>query len=82
MPTGQRLVIVESPAKAKTIAGYLGAGYVVESSIGHIRNLPRNASEVPAQYKGLPWASDGVDVDNGFQALSACRPTSGSRSPS
>jgi DNA topoisomerase-1 len=69
VPTGQRLVIVESPAKAKTIAGYLGPGYVVESSIGHIRDLPRNASEVPAQYKGQAWAKDGVDVDNGFQAL-------------
>ncbi len=69
MPTGQRLVIVESPAKAKTIAGYLGAGYVVESSIGHIRDLPRSAADVPAEYKGLPWAKDGVDVDNGFTAL-------------
>ncbi len=69
MPTGQRLVIVESPAKAKTIAGYLGPGFVVESSIGHIRDLPRNAAEVPAQYKGQPWAKDGVDVDNGFTPL-------------
>jgi len=69
VPAGQRLVIVESPAKAKTIAGYLGAGYVVESSIGHIRDLPRNADEIPAAYKGLPWARDGVDVDNGFEAL-------------
>jgi DNA topoisomerase-1 len=65
----QRLVIVESPAKAKTIAGYLGPGYVVESSIGHIRDLPRNSSEIPAQYKGEPWARDGVDVDNGFKPL-------------
>ncbi|MDX6217588.1 MAG: topoisomerase, partial [Frankiales bacterium] len=69
MPAGQRLVIVESPAKAKTIAGYLGEGYVVESSIGHIRDLPRSAADVPAEYKGLPWAKDGVDVDNGFKAL-------------
>ena len=65
----QRLVIVESPAKAKTIAGYLGPGYVVESSIGHIRDLPRNAAEVPAEYKGQAWAKDGVDVDNGFAPL-------------
>jgi DNA topoisomerase-1 len=64
-----RLVIVESPAKAKTIAGYLGPGYVVESSIGHIRDLPRSASDVPAEYKGQAWAKDGVDVDNGFKAL-------------
>jgi DNA topoisomerase-1 len=69
VPAGQRLVIVESPAKAKTIAGYLGSGYVVESSIGHIRDLPRSASDVPAEYKGQPWAKDGVDVDNGFKAL-------------
>src|SRR2546423_15367825 len=65
----QRLVIVESPAKAKTIAGYLGPGYVVESSIGHIRDLPRSAADVPAEYKGQAWAKDGVDVDNGFKAL-------------
>ena len=48
---GKRLVIVESPAKAKTIAGYLGADYIVESSIGHIRDLPHNASEIPAKDK-------------------------------
>jgi DNA topoisomerase I len=63
---GHRLVIVESPAKAKTIAGYLGSGYVVESSIGHIRDLPQNASDVPARLKGEPWARLGVDVDNDF----------------
>ena len=66
---GTRLVIVESPAKARTIAGYLGAGYVVESSIGHIRDLPHNAAEVPAKYKGQPWARLGVDVDNGFEPV-------------
>ena len=49
---GHKLVIVESPAKAKTIAGYLGSGYVVESSIGHIRDLPRDASDVPAADQG------------------------------
>src|SRR5581483_11555954 len=63
------LVIVESPAKAKTIAGYLGQDFVVESSIGHIRNLPRNAADVPAAYKGEPWARLGVDVDNDFKPL-------------
>jgi DNA topoisomerase-1 len=67
--SGTKLVIVESPAKAKTIAGYLGAGYVVESSIGHIRDLPRNAADVPAKYKGEPWARLGVDVDHGFEPL-------------
>src|SRR4029079_10718532 len=64
-----RLVIVESPAKARTIAGYLGRGYVVESSYGPIRDLPNGASEVPAKYKGQPWARLGVDVDNGFTPL-------------
>ena len=63
------LVIVESPAKAKTIAGFLGRDYLVESSIGHIRYLPRNAAEVPAAYKGEPWARLGVDVDNDFKPL-------------
>ncbi len=64
--SGQKLVIVESPAKAKTIAGYLGPGYVVESSIGHIRDLPQSASDIPASIKGEPWARLGVDVDNDF----------------
>ncbi|QIK68665.1 type I DNA topoisomerase [Nocardioides sp. HDW12B] len=59
-------MIVESPAKAKTIAGYLGSGYVVESSIGHIRDLPRDAADVPASIKGEKWARLGVDVDNEF----------------
>jgi DNA topoisomerase-1 len=66
---GRRLVIVESPAKAKTIAGYLGDDFVVESSIGHIRDLPQNASEVPAKYKDESWARLGVDVDNDFEPL-------------
>ena len=48
---GTRLVIVESPAKARTIAGYLGKGYVVESSIGHIRDMPDKAAEIPANWK-------------------------------
>ena len=72
--TGTRLVIVESPAKAKKIASFLGPGYVVESSIGHIRDLPRNAADVPAQYKGQPWARLGVDVDNEFQTLYVVSP--------
>ena len=63
------LVIVESPAKAKTIAQFLGSDFHVESSIGHIRDLPRNAADVPAAYKGEPWARLGVDVDNGFKPL-------------
>ena len=69
-PAGARpLVIVESPAKAKTIAGFLGGDYTVESSIGHIRDLPRTAADVPASHKGEPWAKLGVDVDHGFTPL-------------
>ncbi len=66
---GTKLVIVESPAKARTIAGYLGRGYVVESSIGHIRDMPDKAAEIPQRYRGEPWARLGVDVDHDFQAL-------------
>ena len=63
---GHKLVIVESPAKAKTIGGYLGPDYVVESSIGHIRDLPKDASDIPASIKGEKWARLGVDVENDF----------------
>ncbi len=63
------LVIVESPAKAKTIARFLGDDYMVESSVGHIRDLPGSAKEIPAAYKGEAWARLGVDVDNDFKAL-------------
>ena len=63
------LVIVESPAKAKTIAGFLGTDFIVESSIGHIRDLPRNAADVPPAYKSEPWARLGVDVENDFKPL-------------
>ncbi len=65
----RRLVIVESPTKAKKIAPYLGSNYIVESSVGHIRDLPRGAADVPAKYKGESWARLGVDVDNEFQPL-------------
>jgi len=65
----RRLVIVESPAKARTIAGYLGSGYVVESSIGHIRDLPNGAAEIPAAQKKEGWARLGIDVDHGFEPL-------------
>jgi DNA topoisomerase-1 len=66
---GKALVIVESPAKARTIGGMLGPDFIVESSVGHIRDLPRGADEVPAAFKGEPWARLGVDVDNGFKPL-------------
>ena len=64
----RRLVIVESPAKAKTIQGYLGPGYEVDSSVGHIRDLPDSAN-IPAKYKGLPWARMAIDVDNDFTPI-------------
>ncbi len=63
------LVIVESPAKARTIARFLGSEFVVESSVGHIRDLPKDAKEIPAAQKGESWARLGVDVDNGFKPL-------------
>jgi len=65
----QRLVIVESPAKARTIARFLGDEYAVESSVGHVRDLPARAAEVPDAYKKEKWASLGVDVDNHFKPL-------------
>ncbi|MFE9170882.1 type I DNA topoisomerase [Streptomyces kebangsaanensis] len=65
---GRRLVIVESPAKAKTIKGYLGPGYVVEASVGHIRDLPTGAAEVPEQYTGEVRRL-GVDVEHDFQPI-------------
>ena len=63
------LVIVESPAKAKTIAGFLGGQYHVESSIGHIRDLPKSASDIPEAYKQEVWSRLGVDPDNDFKPL-------------
>jgi len=65
----RRLVIVESPTKARKLAGYLGSNYIVESSRGHIRDLPRAAADVPAKYKSEPWARLGVNVDDDFEPL-------------
>ena len=65
----KRLVIVESPAKAKTIAGYLGKDFVVESSVGHIRDLPERAADIPEEYKKQSWARLGVDVEHDFEPL-------------
>lgn len=62
-----KLVIVESPAKARKIGEYLGKDYVVESSIGHIRDLPNSAADTPAKIKDKPWGRLAVDVDNGFE---------------
>lgn len=65
-----RLVVVESPTKARTIRQFLsGEGYQVEASMGHIRDLPSSAKEVPAEVKGEDWATLGVRVDNGFEPL-------------
>jgi DNA topoisomerase-1 len=65
----RRLVIVESPAKARTIAAYLGPGFVVESSIGHVRDLPERAADIPSKYRKEPWARLGVDTEHDFQPL-------------
>jgi DNA topoisomerase I len=67
-PALRRLVIVESPHKARTIAGYLGPGFDVEASVGHIRDLPQ-PSELPADMKKGPFGKFAVDVDNGFEAF-------------
>src|SRR5258708_14046742 len=69
MNGARRLVIVESPHKARTIAGYLGKGYVVESSIGHIRDMPGSAAEIPPKLRGEPWARLGVNIDADFEPL-------------
>jgi len=71
---GKPLVIVESPAKAKTIGKFLGNDYVVEACVGHIRDLPQGADQVPAKYKGLPWSRHGVDVENDFSPLYVLTP--------
>ncbi|MET0931711.1 MAG: type I DNA topoisomerase [Aeromicrobium sp.] len=63
------LVIVESPNKVRSIAAYLGDGYVVDASVGHIRDLPRGADEVPAKFKGETWARLGVNIDSAFEPI-------------
>ncbi len=70
----RRLVIVESPTKARKIAGYLGRNYVVESSRGHIRDLPKGAADVPTKYKTEKWARLGVNVDRDFEPLYVVSP--------
>ncbi|HYW49389.1 MAG TPA: type I DNA topoisomerase [Gemmatimonadaceae bacterium] len=66
---GRTLVIVESPTKARTISRFLPGGYKVLASVGHVRDLPQNASEIPEKYKKDAWARIGVDVDNDFAPL-------------
>src|SRR5436190_20649218 len=63
------MVIVESPAKAKTIGKFLGSGYLIEASIGHVRDLPSNASEIPEAHKKDAWARLGIDIENDFRPL-------------
>ena len=64
-PDAPSLVIVESPAKARTIGKFLGRGYTIEASIGHIRDLPNGAKEVPEELKKEDWAYLGVNVNHG-----------------
>ncbi len=66
---GKSLVIVESPAKARTISKFLGSGYDVQASIGHVRDLPKGTREIPEKYKGEPWAYLGVNVDDAFTPI-------------
>jgi len=65
----QKLVIVESPTKARTIRQYLGGDFRVEASMGHVRDLPANAEEIPAKIKGNDWARLGVNVEDGFEPI-------------
>jgi DNA topoisomerase-1 len=69
-----KLVIVESPAKARKIGGYLGDGYIVEASIGHIRDLPQRAADIPKEVKKFAWSREGVDIENGFAPLYVINP--------
>jgi DNA topoisomerase-1 len=67
--SGNSLVIVESPAKARTIGKFLGSAYTIEASIGHVRDLPQGAKEVPEKYKGEDWAYLGVNVKEDFEPV-------------
>jgi len=67
--TGKILVVVESPTKAKTIRKFLGKEYFVESCMGHVRDLPQSAKDIPEKFKKQPWATLGVDVDHDFEPI-------------
>ena len=71
---GIKLVIVESPAKARKIGAFLGDGYVVEASVGHIRDLPQRAADIPAEYKKIAWAKEGVNIAEDFAPLYVINP--------
>ncbi len=68
------LVIVESPAKARTIEGFLGHDFIVESSVGHIRDLPAKASELPEKYRQEKWANFGIDIEHDFKPIYVISP--------
>jgi DNA topoisomerase-1 len=70
----KKLVIVESPAKARKIGGYLGDGFIVEASVGHIRDLPQRAADIPKEVKKLAWSKEGVDIENDFAPLYVINP--------
>ncbi|MFN7455266.1 MAG: toprim domain-containing protein, partial [Pseudobdellovibrionaceae bacterium] len=67
--SGKKLVIVESPTKAKTIRKFLGKDYIVESCMGHIRDLPQSAKDIPEKFKKEKWATLGVNVENDFEPI-------------
>ena len=69
MPVAKKLVIVESPTKAKTIRKFLGNDYIVESCMGHVRDLPQSSKDIPEKYKKQPWAHLGVNVDKNFEPI-------------
>ena len=71
---GKALVIVESPTKAKTLRRFLGSDYIVESSVGHIRDLPASASEIPPSLKKHKWTRTGVNVEDDFKPLYVIHP--------
>ncbi len=71
---GTKLVIVESPAKARKIGGFLGDEYVVEASVGHIRDLPQRAADIPKEYKKIAWAKEGVNIEEDFEPLYVINP--------
>ncbi len=71
---GIKLVIVESPAKARKIGGFLGDDYVVEASVGHIRDLPQRAADIPKEYKKIAWAKEGVNIEAEFEPLYVINP--------
>ncbi|MFM9015318.1 MAG: type I DNA topoisomerase, partial [Candidatus Nanopelagicus sp.] len=71
---GTKLVIVESPAKARKIGSFLGDDYVVEASVGHIRDLPQRAADIPKEYKKFAWAKEGVNIEEDFSPLYVVNP--------